>query len=84
MGLTNRLRRLGTRARLAWRAWRAIPAQPSEGLSEVEDSELDSLFPEDEVTARRAEIVEDLEHGLETDFNALIHSIRGGNGDKKA
>lgn len=81
MGLSDRLRHLRMRARLAWRAWRAVPMQPSDGLGEVEDGAPD--FFDDEETSQRAEIVEGLEHDLEADFDALVHTLRGGNGDKK-
>lgn len=82
MGLTDKLRRLGMRARLAWRAWRAVPVEPSEGLDEVKDTEPD--FFEDEEDSQKAEIAEGLEEQLEGDFDALVHTLRGGNGHKKA
>lgn len=69
------------RARLAWRAWRAVPAQPSEGLDEVKDTE--PAFFEDNEDSQREEIAESLEHELEGEFDALVHSFRGGNGGKK-
>jgi len=82
MGLTDKLRYLRMRLSLAWRAWRAAPAQPSEGLSEVEEPEPD--FFGDEETSQREEIAEGLERELLDNYDALIRSIRGGNGHKKA
>ena len=82
MGIQDIVRRLGMSARRAWYAWRGAPGQPTEEIESDEDGLAQELFG-DEKEAKKREILEDAEEQLEGEFNALLNSLRGGNGGKK-
>jgi hypothetical protein len=82
MGIQDIMRRLGMRARGAWHAWRGTPGEPTEEIESDDDGLAQELFG-DEKEEQKREILEDAEEQLEGEFNALLRSLRGGNGGKK-
>jgi hypothetical protein len=66
----------------AYHAYRGIIDEDEDENTNL-DTELDALLSQDEEDRQREEIEDAVHHDLETEFNKLIDTLRGGNGSKK-